>query len=105
MNVYIPELIDGDVRVAWSELGEGYNGFYDPEDPEDKELLRFDVYRWDGIDWEPVDDASYCTAVPVDTPAERQTELLRVIMDEVKDDVLAGISIKKKCEYLSWITA
>lgn len=103
MNVYIPELIDGDVRVTWSELGEGYNGFYNPEDPEDNELLRFDVYRWDGIDWEPVDDASYCTRVTVDTPPERQTELLRQIMDVVKDDVLAGISIKRKCELLSWI--
>lgn len=105
MNVYIPELIEDNVKVSWSECGEGYNGDYNPEDPDDVELLRFDVYRWDGIDWEPVDNASYCTGVPVNTPTERQTELLRVILDDVADDVRAGISIKKKCEHLSWITA
>jgi len=103
MSIY--ELIDGDVKVEWSDIGEGLDGFYNPDDPDDVALLRFDVSRWDHFDWEPVDDASYCTRVPVDTPKERLGELLRSIMDEVGDDVRAGISIKKKCEALSWITA
>ena len=33
----------GPVRVAWVCLGEGYNGEYDPKNPEDELLLRFDV--------------------------------------------------------------
>lgn len=33
----------GHVRVAWVCLGEGYNGDYDPKNPEDELLLRFDV--------------------------------------------------------------
>lgn len=33
----------GPVQVAWVCLGEGYNGDYDPRDPEDELLLRFDV--------------------------------------------------------------
>ncbi len=33
----------GPVRVAWVCLGEGYNGEYDPRNPEDELLLRFDV--------------------------------------------------------------
>ena len=33
----------GPVRVAWVCLGEGYNGDYDPRNPEDELLLRFDV--------------------------------------------------------------
>ena len=33
----------GPVRVAWVCLGEGYNGDYDPKNPEDELLLRFDV--------------------------------------------------------------
>jgi hypothetical protein len=37
------DLTRGDVCVSWVELGEGYNGDYDEEDPEDVELLRFDV--------------------------------------------------------------
>lgn len=33
----------GPVRVTWVCLGEGYNGDYDPRNPEDEMLLRFDV--------------------------------------------------------------
>lgn len=33
----------GSVRVAWVCLGEGYNGDYDPKNPEDELLLRFNV--------------------------------------------------------------
>ena len=77
----------------------------DPEDPEDTPLLRFDVCRFVDGEWEYVEDSSYCAMVPCDTPRERLLELLRVILDDVADDVRAGISIKKKCEHLSWITA
>jgi hypothetical protein len=31
-------------RVEFVQLGEGYSGDRDPTDPEDAELLRFDVY-------------------------------------------------------------
>lgn len=99
------DLVKGNVKVTLTDIGEGYNGDYDPEDPEDAPLLRFDVYRWDGIDWEAVEDASYCTAIPVTTPRERLVELAAVIMDAVHDDVVAGISVKKTGESLSWLTA
>ena len=99
------DLIDHHVKASWSYAEEGRNGFYDPEDPEDTPLLRFDVCRFVDGEWEYVEDSSYCAMVPCDTPRERLLELLRVILDDVADDVRAGISIKKKCEHLSWITA
>jgi hypothetical protein len=40
------ELIRGRVRVEWVELGEGWNGYYQEDDPDDEELLRFDVSWW-----------------------------------------------------------
>lgn len=99
------ELTAGNVKVAWEAIGEGVSGEYDPDDPQDVELLRFSVYVWDiaGNDWIEVDDASYCTQVPVDTPVETLTVLLARIFNEVYDYVQAGESIKKICERLSWI--
>ena len=99
------EIIQDNVKVEWSDIGEGINGFYDPDDEDDIALLRFDVYRWDGIDWEPVDDASYCTNVPVGTDNEILKSMLQMILSEVGDDVRSGTSIKKKCEMLSWLSA
>ena len=112
-------LIKGDVKVEWVELGEGWCGDYDPTDPEDTELLRFDVYVRAGYaeandvhgepafdegdgGWFVPSDASYCTQVPVDTDEPTRQALLEIIADEVADALPA--SIKKVCERLSWIS-
>lgn len=102
----VAQLTENYVRVTFVNLWEGVSGDYDPDDPEDTPLLRFDVERWNGFDWEPVEDASYCTTIsasPCDHNKECLKELLRTIMDTVGDDVRAGNSIKKKCEGLSWL--
>lgn len=96
------------LRVDWYESGEGYHGDYNPNDPEDEELLRFDVYvkRPETHEWEEVDDASYCTTVPANTDVEALTKTLQVIFDEyneVIDDYINGASVKKLGERLSWI--
>ena len=96
-------LIRKDVKVEWTDLGEGLCGDYDPDDPKDVHLLRFDIYHKEHGRWIPVDDASYCTQVPVATPTLEKKRLLGVIMDEVYDSVHDGNSIKKLCERLSWI--
>lgn len=100
------EYIKDNVKVSFEDIGEGINGFYNPDDPDDVALLRFDVYSLtsDG-EWDAIDDASYCTNVPVSTDPEKVNQLLETIMCEVYDDVCAGISIKKKCEGLSWLSA
>ena len=95
---------DGVQVTLDNECNEGWNGDYDPDDPDDEKLLRFcvDKQREDG-EWVEVDDASYCTAMPTDRPEPEIRAFLRVIMTAVKDRVLGDISVKKVCEGLSWV--
>ncbi len=98
------KLIDNDVKVELhDETNEGYNGDYNPDDPEDKLLMRFDVFKFENKEWVEVDNSSYCTELPSDLDPEKAHRVLSLIMMEVADDVRANISIKKKCEWLSWI--
>ena len=43
------EVIRGDRKVEWVDIGEGWNGDYDPDDPDDTALLRFDVLELTNI--------------------------------------------------------
>lgn len=97
------ELIKDDVKVEWVNLGEGWNGDYNPDNPEDTNLLRFDVSCLENGLWCPVEDASYCTQVPASTPEPELRRLLQVLLDEVYSGVHGGHSVKKLCERLSWI--
>ena len=101
------------LRVEWSNIGEGICGDYDPADPEDVNLLRFDVY-WapdadndpdKPIEWEEVEDASYCTQVPADTPVTELIRLLYIIFKRYADVIgdYPYASVKKLGEELSWI--
>ena len=102
-----PVSIENDVvRADWYDAGEGVCGDYNPEDPDDIPLLRFDVYKKEGEDWVEVDDASYCTRMPVTENLETLTRSLYIIFKEynnvLKDDPDA--SVKKLGESLSWIS-
>ena len=97
------ELIKDNVKVEWVELGEGVCGDYDPNDPEDVELLRFDVLVWIDGEWTDPGDASYCTLFPVETTIAEQGMALAYLLDEVYEWASSGNSIKKLCERLSWI--
>ena len=96
------------LRVDWYNADEGLCGDYDPDDPQDINILRFDVYRrGDDSAWEEVPDASYATQVPADTELDILERALRYIFkqyeDALKDDRYA--SVKKLGEGLSWIGA
>ena len=54
----------GRYTLEWVDLGEGFDGDYDPENPDDRPLLRADLYA----DGEAIEGASYCTQAPVTTP-------------------------------------
>lgn len=97
------EIIKGNIKVEFVAIGEGLLGEYNPDDPDDVELLRFYVSRQHGDDWEDVCDASYCTLLPVSSSNERKQRELEKIMDEVYEPASRGDSIKKICERLSWI--
>ena len=95
---------DGEVQVILhTETSEGLHGDYDPEDPHDELLYRFDVNRKEGDTWVPVDNGSYCTAIRENASEQALIGYLHLIHDQVKDKVKGGISIKKVCERLSWM--
>jgi len=103
-------VIRGNRKVEWVDLGEGWNGDYDPSDPEDTPLLRFDVLQLadvfdnpnaDPVDetWEQMDDASYCTQMPADS----SDDILRRAAELIMNATYGKSNIKKICEELSWI--
>lgn len=99
-------LIRGDVKIEWTELGEGRSGDYNPSDKDDIELLRFDVSKRIKGKWEPLDDASYCTQFPVSATKEQRKAGLLLLMSELYDgvDQWPDCSVKKACEHCSWIS-
>lgn len=107
---------DDVIRVDFVNIGEGIRGDYHPEDPEDVNLLRFDVYVKnpdadeeynDG--WIEVEDASYCTQIPADTEIDILKSKIKYIFNRYRDEIssydnyLYGPSVKKMGEELSWI--
>lgn len=82
------------MAAFWEHIGEGYSGEYNPDDLMDVQLLRFTVYK----DGEQMEDASYCTQMPVGTdPAILRRGLILVL------DVAQGPNPKRGLELLSWM--
>jgi hypothetical protein len=97
-------IIQDAVRIDWDTEGEGWGGDYDPTDPNDEELLRFTVFRFDDGEWQVVDDASYCTAFPVATSREEKMAGLAYLMGEFHGPVSAGERVRKLAQQLSNIS-
>jgi hypothetical protein len=98
----LPSIIRGNVRIDWVNLGEGFDGDYDADNPDDVNLLRFDVYRHDGAEWIEVEDGSYCTQVPAHANHVTLRQILSIFMDYIHDDIKSVGKSKRKCEQLSW---
>lgn len=98
--------IDRAVKVEWENLDEGLSGDFDPEDSQDINLLRFTVYLEKDGNWEQVDDASYCTNMPVDTPKPILKKALLYLLKEYSNVLNSDScqSVKKLGEELSWIS-
>lgn len=114
---------DGRFRVCFTDIGEGRCGDYDPEDPDDEPLLRFDVQISEaasplaedpasvGVEnpddpdygWYWVRDGSYCTQVNAENVTGAQMHrLLRRILSEVDGETH---SVRRQLEQASWLTA
>lgn len=106
----------GRVKCEWVDLGEGRCGDFDPEDPDDIALLRFDTYVRLGTDpnknphgLDPVDDtwgtprnSSFCTNMPVGTDEATLLRAATCIANELADALDAG-HWKTTIEGLSWV--
>ncbi len=111
----VMEIHDDTIKVVLRNIGEGWCGDYNENDPDDEELLRFDVYimtegyvseDFDG--WEEMEDSSYCTQIPACTPRDVLEEKIKIIFERYRDmvvDYRLGTSVKKLGEELSWLAA
>lgn len=98
-------LQQGEVIVELEHIGEGICGEYNPDDPEDMPLLRFTVFKLeeDGSKTQ-IENGSFCTIMPTETPDHIQDLGLKLIMEKVHGRVIAGQSIKRVSQELSWLS-
>jgi hypothetical protein len=108
---------DGMVLVEWTDLGEGIEGDYDPTDPDDEPLLRYDAYiRMEGGDkdeglefsfyrdliaWGTCDNSSFCTNVHANTPDAVLHSLAKDMANELSLVIHEGW--KSRAQQLSWV--
>lgn len=91
------------VSVEW--LGEGEEGDFQPLEPRDQPLLRFDAQKNIGIVdnvWEDLDNGSYCTQVPAYAPREILEAMPRYLVARLEAE--GGNYPKRLMEQLSWVT-
>lgn len=98
------ELVRDNVRVELEHIGEGWQGEYDETDPDDTPLLRFTVSKLVDGEWQEVNDASYCTQLPDSISEDDRNRVMQYIMEHVYSSVMSGISIKRMCEHMSWLS-
>lgn len=111
------------VKVTVEFIGEGGEGDYDPENPQDEPLLRFGIERlykegekvvpgflgdYDSMDkctkedYYYVRDSSYCCNVRADTSRWNWERLGKYILAQVEDGVRSQTHEKRLYETLSW---
>jgi len=91
------ELSSGGKKVVWEWIGEGWNGDFNPEDSDDVPLLRFSCYHFLNGDWQQMDDASYCTRMPISSNRFHLVKAAMIILEAIED-----CNYKKRLEELSW---
>lgn len=94
----------GPVGVSLEEIGEGYGGDYNPDDPEDRSLLRLDLSVYVDGEFLELSCGSVCTGIVADdTPYYRRQLILEQVMCWVYPEVMEGRSEKHIMETLSGI--
>ena len=102
----LPVAIMKNIKVSFVNADEGINGDYNPEDPDDINLLRFDVDIFRNGEWEEVPDASYCTNLSVNEKMSVLVKAIKYLAAEYANvlSVNPEASVKKMGERLSWIS-
>lgn len=92
------------VAVSWGDLGEGHAGDYDPDDPTDEPLLRFEleVRRFHGGGWIPMWSDGYCTSVSRDADERTRVGGLARIARLVCDAAGQGSGVSAAAAAGSW---
>ena len=95
----LAEANNGQICVILENIGEGYTGSYNPDDPDDEPLIRFTFQkRADGAvphDWEEIPDGSYCTRISANRSAEELNTVAEFLMERFVEQHEEGRSVKK----------
>lgn len=99
-----PILIEiGDYRLTFLDDGEGLDGRYDPNDPNDVPLMRFFLEQHGMLGWEPIENTSYCTRVNARLPRKELEFAARWILRRFRLALDSGSSAKRASAELSWV--
>jgi hypothetical protein len=86
-------------------IGEGWNGDYDANDPNDKKLLRFTFQEYDEDgNAVPLEDCSYCTRLALGKSTLVSLIQIAVALFKRVESEYPGGNIKRICENLSWLS-
>lgn len=85
--------------VEFTYIDEGWGGFYDEDDRDDEQLIRFYVQTKIDGEWVDLEDGSYCTQLNIDTPAN----LLEIFAEHLAN-AADNISPKRELEWLTLTT-
>jgi len=90
-------VVDGRIKISFSWEGEGYYGDFDSNNPEDKKLYRFTIYK----DFK--EKESRCTQLVVGEDEHCLSQAISTILETTKSSLKRGKSIKKLSDELSWM--
>jgi len=64
------------------------------------------VERWneEAQAWEDVDDCSFCTLTDARSTPEHLEDVAYQILQGVEDAMRSGMSVKHRCQILSWLS-
>lgn len=96
----------GNVRVSFVNLGEGYDGDYNPDDPTDQNLLRLDVDLRSPFTGEFEEEGSVCTLLPANNPMPVIKRALEALLDCVCEELFrpeTDSSLRLRIDSLSYI--
>ncbi len=92
------KVASGRFRVVWEYIGEGLEGDFNPDDPDDYQHLRFSCDCRENKEWVGVENASYCTRLPISTPKRLLKLAARNVLEAVSHS-----GHKRRLEELSWL--
>ena len=90
----------GAITVTLTDIGEGYDGDYDPENPNDAPLYRLDVTRR-GRDYED-ECGSWCTHIRADVKYVDYHDIVRRIATYAHTRAAQGDSLRSIAAGASW---